>query len=66
MTKLRIRELREDKNLTQAQLAKEIGVNWRTISNYENGIREPNLETIEKFCKFFEVTAGYLLGIEEY
>ena len=65
MIKLRLRELREENDLSQAQLGKEIGVNWRTISNYELGVREPNIEIIEKLCNFFGVSAGYLLGFED-
>ena len=62
---IKLKELREDKNLSQAQLAKEIGVNHRTISSYERGTREPDIDTIKKLCKFFDITAGYLLGIED-
>lgn len=51
--------------MSQVQLGKEIGVNWRTISNYELGVREPSIEIIEKLCKFFEVSADYLLGFED-
>ena len=65
MEKLRLKELREEKGLSQMQLAKEIGVNHRTISQYEIGIREPDIQTIKKLCAFFDVTAGYFLGIEE-
>lgn len=64
MAKLKLRELREEKGLAQKELAKEIGVNWRTISNYELGLREPNIDTIEKLCLFFGVTADFLLGIK--
>ena len=66
MINLRIKELREEKGLSQKQLAEAIGLNHRTISHYENGRLEPNLETIEKLSKFFGVTVGYLLGIEEF
>ncbi|MCL2862343.1 MAG: helix-turn-helix domain-containing protein [Firmicutes bacterium] len=66
MTKLRIKELREAKGLSQAQLAKEIGLNHRTISQYERGITEPDLKTIEKLCLFFGETSDYLLGLTEY
>ena len=66
MEKIRLKELREEKGLSQIQLAKEIGVNHRTISQYEIGVREPDIQTIKKLCKFFDVTAGYLLGIEEF
>lgn len=65
MTKLRLKELREEKGLSQTQLGKEIGVDRRTIGSYELGLREPSLETIEKLCKYFGVSAGYLLGIED-
>ena len=61
----RIRELRDEKRLSQARLAKEMGVTQQTISDYEKGRIEPSIETIKKLCKFFDVTAGYLLGIEE-
>ena len=65
MHTIRLKELREEKELTQSQLAKEIGINRRTLSNYETGAREPDIQTIKKLCDFFEVTAGYLLGFED-
>lgn len=65
MIKLRIKELREEKGLSQKQLAEAIGLKHQTISHYENGRLEPNLETIEKLCNYFDVSAGYLLGIED-
>ena len=65
MERIRLRELREEKGLSQIQLAKVICVNQRTISNYELGIREPDIQTIKKLCKFFDVTSDYLLGLED-
>jgi len=65
MRKIRLKELREEKGLSQEQLAKEIDFKPNTISNWERGTREPDFNTIEKLCKIFDVTAGYLLGIEE-
>jgi len=64
MTKFRLRELREEERMTQPQLAKMIGVNYRTIGHWENGYSEPDFEAIEKLCKIFGVTADYLLGIK--
>ena len=61
----RLKELREERGLSQAQLAKEIGVNHRSISNWEVGAREPDIKNIKKLCKFFGITAGYLIGLEE-
>ena len=68
MTSLIMREykLREEKGLSQANLGKEIGVDNRTISQYETGKREPDIQTIKKLCGFFDVTAGYLLGLEDF
>ena len=61
----RIKELREEKGLSQTQLAIELELNQKTLSCYERGKAEPNIKTIKKICKYFNVTAGYLLGIEE-
>jgi len=62
---LRLRELREEKGITQSQLAKNLGFSRNTISQYETGAREPDIQTIKKLCDFFGVSAGYLLGFEE-
>ncbi|MCL2556497.1 MAG: helix-turn-helix transcriptional regulator [Firmicutes bacterium] len=62
---LRIKELREEKELTQMQLAKELGFSRNTISQYERGEREPDFQTLKKLCDFFEVTSDYLLGFED-
>jgi len=61
----RIKELRLEKKMSQAQLGQVIGVNDRTISNYESGKREPDIQTIKKLCDFFEVSSDYLLGFAE-
>ena len=61
----RIKELREDKDLNQTQLAKEIHSTQKTISNWEKGYSEPNIEMIKALCKFFNVSADYLLGITD-
>ena len=65
MVKHKIKELREERSMTQSQLAEKLGLNYRTISHYENGVSQPDIQTIENLCKIFEVTAGYLLGIED-
>jgi len=56
----RIRELRIKKPMTQSFLAQEIGVDRRTIINYEKGDSEPPLEIIEKIAKVFGVSPDYL------
>lgn len=59
----RIAELRKEKGLTLQQVADAIGVGNNTISRYENGKREPKLETWIKLSNFFNVSISYLQGI---
>lgn len=60
----RIAELRKEKGLTLQQVADAIGVGNNTISRYENGKREPKLETWVKLANFFNVPVSYLNGYE--
>jgi len=62
----KIKELREERGISQAQLAQAIGIRQQTISQYENGITQPDIQTIKKLRDFFGVTADYLLGFEEF
>lgn len=61
----RLKELREEKNLTQDELGKALSINTITISRWERGVRTPNIDSLEILAKFFNVTAGQLLGTEE-
>lgn len=61
----RIRVLRIKRGLSQAQLADAIGMKRSAIGNYERGIREPDLDTIEAFADFFDVSIADLMGREE-
>jgi len=63
--KERLKELRIEKGLTQTQLAKELRVNQRTISNWEVGERQPTLDTLEVIAKYFNVSYDYLLGLTD-
>lgn len=63
--KNRIRELRAKKNISQAQLAHEIGMTKQALSYYERGKREPKLATWVKLANYFSVSVGYLQGIED-
>lgn len=63
--KNRIRELRAEKNISQAQLAHEIGVTRQAISLFEKDDRVPRLETFIKLADYFGVSVGYLQGIED-
>ena len=55
-------ELRNARGITQKQLAESLGVTIRTITNYENGSREPNIATLIVLADFFDVSLDYLVG----
>ena len=57
-----IRKLRQERNLSQQQLAKAISVDIRRISFYENGKMIPSTEVLIRLGKFFDVSLDYLLS----
>ena len=58
----KIRLLREEKEMSQTALGNAVGMTQRKISYLENGINEPNLGDIKALCRYFQVSADYLLG----
>lgn len=58
----RIKNLRKQKNMTQEDLGKILGVTKVSISGYENDTREPDNKSLIKLSNFFNVTTDYLLG----
>ena len=61
----RLKELRKNKHLTQEQLGKKLNIATSTVSMYENGTREPDLQTLINLSKFYEVTTDYILGLSD-
>ena len=61
----RIKELREDKKLSQSQLGKVLGYTQVCISRWESGERMPNANDIIAVAIFFNVTTDYLLGLTD-
>lgn len=61
----RLKELREEKNLTQTKLANELLIDQRSLSFYELGKYEPNIDTIKRMSIFFNVSSDYLLGLTD-
>lgn len=60
-----IRELREDKDLKQSDVAKLLGTTQQVYSRYEKGINEMPVRHIITLCKFYNVSADYILGIKK-
>ena len=61
----KIRNLREENNLTQQMLGKVLNMTQRKISYMENNQYEPSIQDIIEICKFFNVSSDYLLGLEK-
>lgn len=61
---IKLREIRKEKNVTMKQVGKVIGVSESAISQYENGKRQPDQNTLVKLADFFNVSVDVLLGRE--
>lgn len=59
----KIKNLREDRDLTQYQLGCAVNMTQRKVSYIECGKCEPSIEDIVALCKFFNISADYLIGI---
>lgn len=62
----RLRKLRKEKGLSQAELARELDVASNTISIWELGKRMPEEKTVRQIASYFLTTEEYLLGESEY
>ena len=58
----RLRDLREDHDLTQTQLVEQLGIHKTTYTNYEQGKREPPFEFMIQLAEFYQVSLDYLAG----
>lgn len=58
----RLKELRQERKLTQEEFSKLTGISRSAIGMYESGKREPNFKTLELIADFFNVDMDYLLG----
>lgn len=58
-----IRQLREDADLTQAQVAAEIGTTRQYYNKYENGLHPIPTQALRKLCELYHVSADYILGL---
>ena len=61
----RFKMLRQDKEIGQIALAKELGVGKSTISQWGTGKCEPKLSNLIAMAKFFDVSIDYLAGLED-
>lgn len=62
---MRIKNLRENNNLTQKQLAEYLHVKQNTYFQYENGQRQLPLEALIALDKFYNTSTNYILGLTD-
>ena len=61
----RLKELRNEKGLTLKQVSEALQLTLGAYANYEHGIRQPSIEIIKRICRFYNVSADYLLGLDD-
>lgn len=61
----RIRDLREDHDMTQDELAEKLGISKRTLLRYESGTSEPNISTLISLSLLFNVSIDYIVGSKD-
>lgn len=62
---MRIRDLREDNDLTQKQVADYLNIKQNTYSQYETGARQIPTDTLKALAAFYKTSTDYLLGLTD-
>ncbi len=63
---MNLSEMRKKRNMTQRELAERLGVAQNTISKWENGVSEPDIESMIKLCTVLKTSMDDLLGIQSF
>lgn len=61
----RLKDLREEQQLSAVKLSKELGVDDTTIGRWEKGLMVPNIIHLYRIAVYFGVSADYLIGLED-
>lgn len=61
---IRLRQLREDRGLSQAALARKLGVSKETVYRYENNVQTPSLERAKQLAVVLRTSLDYLAGLD--
>ena len=59
---MRLKDIREDSDITQQQLADYLHIRQNTLSQYENGQRSLPIDALEKLADYFNTSTDYILG----
>ena len=57
--------LRKQRRLNQRRVAADLNISQALLSHYETGAREPGLDFVCRACKYYNVSADYLLGLSD-
>lgn len=60
-----LKNLRKESNISQSELASELGIGQATVSQWERGAAKPTSDAIIALSKFYNVSADFLLGIDD-
>ena len=66
MYKKRIRDLREDHDVSQKVIADYLGIRQNVYSRYETGFNEMPIRYLIKLCLFYDISSDYILGLIDY
>lgn len=61
----RLKAIREDRDESQAEIAKVIGTTQQQIYKYEKGLQEMTISRLKTLCEYYQVSADYILGLPQ-
>ena len=61
----KLKAFRLERNLTLKEVAAALSIPLQTYAAYEHGTREPSFAMLIELCKFFDVSADYILGLSD-
>jgi len=61
----KLKDLRLEKSLTQKDLAQALSITVPTLSHWECNYQEPSFKDLAAICRFFDVSADYMIGLED-
>lgn len=62
---MRLRDIREDRDITQKEIAEILHIRQNTYSQYESGKRQVPVEVIITLARYYRVSTDYLLGVSD-
>ena len=62
---MRLKDIREDRDVTQREVADYLHIRQNTYSQYENGQRGLPIDTLIKLARYFDVSTDYILGLTD-